>query len=75
MKANSGLFGIIADESRDISKKEQLTCILRWVSLSDLVSHEVFIGMYLIEKPDAEIIAASLKDVLLRSNLRLIDCR
>ena len=75
VKANSGLFGLIADESRDISNKEQLTCVLRWVSLSDLVTHEDCIGMYLIEKPDAETIAASLKDVLLRSNLRLIDCR
>ena len=71
---NSGFFGLIADESRDISNKEQLTCILRWVSLSDLRTHEDFIGMYLVEKPDAETIAASLKDILLRCSLNLDDC-
>lgn len=75
IKGNSGLFGLIADESRDISNKEQLTCVLRWVSLSDLMTHEDFIGMYLIEKPNAETIVASLKDVLLRCNLQLSDCR
>ena len=29
IRDNSGFFGLIADESRDISNKEQLTCILR----------------------------------------------
>ena len=66
IKDNSGLFSLLADESRDISNKEQLTCILRWVSLPDLEINEDFIGMYLIKKPDAETIAASLKDILLR---------
>ncbi|CAB4016965.1 zinc finger MYM-type 1-like isoform X1 [Paramuricea clavata] len=74
IRNNSGFFGLIADESRDISNKEQLTCILRWVSLSDLMTHEDFIGMYLVEKPDAETIAASLKDILLRCSLNLNDC-
>ena len=36
--------------------------------------HEDFIGMYLVEKPDAETIAASLKDILLRCSLNLNDC-
>ena len=75
IKENLGLFGLIADESRDISNKEQLTCILRWVSLPDLTTHEDFLGMYLIEKPDAETIKVALKDILLRCNLRLNDCR
>ena len=74
IRDNFGFFGLIADESRDISNKEQLTCILRWVSLSDLTTHEDFIGMYLIDKPDAETIAASLKDILLRCSLDLDDC-
>ena len=75
IRRNSGLFGLIADESRDISNKEQLTCILRWVALPDLTTHENFLGMYLIEKPDAETITAALKDILLRCNLRLNECR
>ena len=74
IRDNSGFFGLIADESRDISNKEQLTCILQWVSLSDLTTHEDFIGMYLIDKSDAETIAASLKDILLRCSLDLDDC-
>jgi hypothetical protein len=75
IKGNLGLFGLIADESRDISNKEQLTCILPWVSLPDLTTHEDFLGMYLIEKPDAETMTAALKDILLRCNLRLNECR
>ena len=75
IKDNSGLFSLLADESRDISNKEQLTYILRWVFLPDLEINEDFIGMYLIKKPDAETIAASLKDILLRCNLMLDDCR
>ena len=70
IRDNSGFCGLIADESRDISDKEQLTCILQWVSLSDVTTHEDFIGMYLIDKPDAETIAASLKDILLRNKSR-----
>ena len=75
IKGNLGLFGLIPDESRDISNKEQLTCILRWVSLPDLTTHEDFLGMYVIEKPDAETITAAVKDILLRCNLRLNECR
>ena len=75
IKGNLRLFRLIADESCDISNKEQLTCILRWVTLPDLTTHEDFLGMYLIEKPDAEMITAALKDILLRCNLRLFECR
>ena len=39
-----------------------------------MTTHEDFIGMYLIDKPDAETIAASLKDILLRYSLDLDDC-
>ena len=71
IKGNSGLFGLIADETRDISNKEQLTCMQRWAALPDLTTtHEDFLGMYLIEKPDAETITAALKDILLKCNLR-----
>ena len=43
IRSNSSLFGLIADESRDISDKEQLTCTLRWVSRSDLFHFIQFI--------------------------------
>ena len=71
----SKLFSIISDESRDISNKEQLTCVLRWVSTTDLSVHEDFLGMYQLEKTDAETITSSLKDILLRCNLKTEDLR
>ena len=74
IRNNSGFFGLIADKSCDIRYKEQLTCILRWVLLSDLITHDDFIGMYLIDKPNAETIAVSLKDILLRCSLDLDNC-
>ena len=60
----SKFFSIISDESRDISNKEQLTCVLCWVSTTDLSVHE-----------DAETITSSLKDILLRGNLKTEDLR
>ena len=74
IRNNSGFFGLIADKSCNIRYKEQLTCILRWVLLSDLITHDDFIGMYLIDKPDAETIAVYLKDILLRCSLNLDNC-
>lgn len=50
----SQLFSIIADESRDISNTEQLTCVLKWVNLKDMSVNEDFIGMYELEKTDAQ---------------------
>ena len=43
--------------------------------MPDFTTHEDFLGMYLIEKPDAETITAALKDILLRCNLRINECR
>ncbi|XP_071843974.1 zinc finger MYM-type protein 1-like [Apostichopus japonicus] len=73
---SKGLYGIIADESRDISNKEQMTCVLRWISLEeDIAVHEDFVGMYEFTSTDAITITASLKDILLRCNLPLDNCR
>ena len=75
LRKKSQLFSLIADECRDISHKEQLTCVLRWISTTDLSVHEDFLGMYELEKTDAETITTSLKDILLRCNLTIDDCR
>lgn len=75
IRKESQLFSLIADESRDISNKEQLTCVLRWISRTDLSVHEDFLGMYELEKTDAETITTSLKDILLRCSLTIDDCR
>eukprot|EP00794_Sanderia_malayensis_P004246 gene4246-4810_t len=73
--SNFGLFSLIADESRDISNKEQLTCILQWVSVPELSTHEDFVGMHHIKETDAETVTYCFKDILLRCNLFLDDCR
>ena len=39
------------------------------------IRHEDFLGMYELEKTDAETITTSLKDILLRCNLTINDCR
>ncbi|CAB4037909.1 zinc finger MYM-type 1-like [Paramuricea clavata] len=75
LRKESQLFSLIADESRDISNKEQLTCVLRWISTTNLSVHEDFLGMYKLKKTDAETITTSLKDILLRCNLTIDDCR
>ena len=71
LRKESQLFSLIADESRDISNKEQLTCVLRWISTTNLSVHEDFLGMYELEKTDAETITTSLKDILLRCNFTI----
>ena len=40
---SSGYHSIMADESSDVSNKEQSVCCLRWVN-EDLISHENFIS-------------------------------
>lgn len=62
-------FSLIADDSRDITNKEQLTVIIKWVEKSDLSSHESFTGMYDLPKADAEGVTEALIDVVLRCNL------
>ena len=75
LRKQSQLFGLIANQSRDISNKEQLTCVLRWISTSELSVHKGFLGMYELEKTDAETITTSLEGILLRCNLTMDDCR
>jgi len=70
----SKFFGLIADESKDVSNKEQLTCVIRWVS-PNLTVKEDFLGMYELGKTDAASITAALKDIILRCNLQMSKCR
>ncbi|CAB4033382.1 Hypothetical predicted protein, partial [Paramuricea clavata] len=45
------------------------------ISTTNLSVHEDFLGMYKLKKTDAETITTSLKDILLRCNLTIDDCR
>ena len=56
------------DETTDVSHKEQVVFVLRWVDGSFRV-HEDFIGFYAVENIQASTLFRVLKDVLLRRNL------
>ena len=67
-------FSIIADEGTDVSNKEQLSFCLRTVD-DDLNSFEDFIGFHHLENIKSDTIVRVIKDILLRLNLNLENCR
>ena len=69
-----GFFSIICDEYTDISNKEQLTICIRWVD-KELEAHEDFLGFYNVPDIGAETIVSAIKDVLLKLQLSLVNCR
>ena len=67
-------FSLMADETRDISNRQQLVVCLRWVS----ENYEVFedmIGLVQLKNTTAECIHMSLKDCLLRLGISFEKCR
>lgn len=50
----------MADETADVSNKEQLVICIRCVD-NDLTAHEEFIGMHPIERTTADVIVQVLK--------------
>ena len=71
---SAGMFAVLADETRDISNKEQLTICIRWVA-SDKTINEDFVGMVHVEKTDADTLVSVIKDVLIRCSLPLAQCK
>ena len=55
----------MADETVDVSNKEQLVICTEWVN-DYFVIHEDFIAMHPLERPNADHVAAILKNALLR---------
>ena len=72
--AGSHCFSIMADECTDCSNKEQFTINIRWVD-EHLNEHEKFIGLYQVSTIDAESLVSAIRDVLLRMNVKVADCR
>ena len=62
---NALYFAIIADETRNISGKEQLAISLRWVSEFYVINEEL-IGLFCVDKTDADTLLMVLKDILIR---------
>ena len=58
---NATFFSIMADETADISNKEQLVVCIRWVD-ENFAVHEDFIAMYPFERTTADHIVAVLKN-------------
>ncbi len=70
----SPFLALMVDEANDISNKEQLTIIIRWVD-EDFNVFEDFLGLYHLITTDAESIVAAIKDVLLRIQVPLSKLR
>lgn len=70
----SGIFSIIADETQDISKHEQVAVVLRYVE-ENMKIHESFVGFYRTERCDGEALALLLKSVILSLNLDITNLR
>ena len=62
------------NECTDCSNKEQFTINIRWVD-EHLNEHEKFIGLYQVSTIDAESLVSAIRDVLLRMNVKVADCR
>ena len=58
---NSTIYTIMADESADLSNKEQLVFCIRWVD-DKLIVHEDFIGMHPMQGTSADQIVFIIKD-------------
>lgn len=65
---SSKWYSIMAEETCDISSKEQLSLSLRWVE-SDYTIHEDFIGLVEVESTSAATLFSVLKDCLVRLSL------
>ena len=65
---NATFFTIMADETADISNKEQLVVCIRWVD-ENFAVHEDFIAMYPLERTTANHIVAVLKNCLISMHL------
>lgn len=70
----AGIFALIADETQDISRHEQVAVVLRSVD-RDLGIHESFIGFYRTDRTDGESLALLLKNVLTSFDLDIGNLR
>ena len=67
-------YAIMADETRDISNREQLVLCNRSVS-DNYVVHEDMVGLYQLDDTTSSTIHSCLKDSLLRMSLQIENCR
>ena len=65
----------MADETTDVSNREQVVIALRYVGDSDFSVHEGFIGLYSVPSIDSDTLVSIVKDTLVRLNLLLSKVR
>ena len=70
----SVFYTIMADEVTNSSNQEQFVLCLRWVDV-DLNPHEEFIALHVVPNICADTLVACIRDVLIRMNLTLKNCR
>ena len=73
-KIQKSFYAIICDEYTDISNKEQLTFCLRWVDDCFRLREE-FLGFYEVKNITRDTIVCAIKDMLLRMQITLDNCR
>ena len=71
---NSVYYSIMADETTDLSNREQFVLVLRHVD-EKLVAHEEFIGLNKVDSIDSDTLTKTIEDCLLRMNLSVNNCR
>ena len=67
-------YSIMGDECTDISNKEQFALCFRSVDY-DIYVHEDFFGLYQVPDITADTLVLAIKDMLIRINLSLQQCR
>ena len=65
----AGIYSILADETKDCSKKEQLSIVLRYVDLESATIHERFLTYIEAKRMDAEALATYILDTIRQHGL------
>ncbi|XP_003389518.1 PREDICTED: zinc finger MYM-type protein 1-like [Amphimedon queenslandica] len=71
---NAKFFALICDETQDISGLEQFTISFRWIDPSYEVQEDL-IGLVQVDTTDAASLTGAIKDVLIRCNIDIHNCR
>ena len=65
----AGIYSILADETKDFSKREQLSIVLRYVDLESATIHERFLTYVEAKRMDAQALATYILDTLQQHGL------
>lgn len=68
------IYAIMCDETADVSRKEQFSFCIRF-TIKPLEAEEIFLGFYEVENTTAASLYSVIKDILIRFDLPLSNCR